>query len=143
MKARLSQLQKVSNPNLWVKQENKTIINLVNQTVFKTELRSVIYNVEEDMTEERTVAVSNVTFYGELQYLDERIKSMMIIGENMTPDGKQNVAACQVCGKEGYRTQIRDHIEANHVDGVVVPSNLCENTLRSQNALRKHKYCNH
>ena len=93
------------------------------------------------MSTERIVAVSNETFCGELQDLDEKIKSMMIIGENMTQNVKWKATACQVCGKEGYRTQIRDHIEANHVDGVVVPCNICEKTFRSRNALRNHKYC--
>ena len=107
---------------------------------FETEPMSDIYYVKEDMTEIKTVAVSNITFSGGLQDLDERIKSMMILGENMTQDGKKKATTCQVCGKEGYRTQIRDHIEANHVDGVVVPCNLCEKTFRSRNALRGHKY---
>ena len=66
------------------------------------------------MSTERIVAVSNETFCGELQDLDEKIKSMMIIGENMTQNVKWKATACQVCGKEGYRTQIRDHIKANH-----------------------------
>ena len=93
------------------------------------------------MTEERTVAVIKVSSSGELQDLDAKIKSMMILGENRTQDGKQTATVCQVCGKEGYRTQIRDHIEANHVDGLVVPCNLCEKTFRYRNALRNHKYC--
>ena len=93
------------------------------------------------MTEGRTVAVIKVSSPGELQDLDAKIKSKMILGENMTQDGKRTATVCQVCRKEGYITQIRDHIEANHVDGLVVSCNLCEKTIRYRNALRNHKYC--
>ena len=95
---------------------------------------------EEDSQEVKTVAVTNNSFSGDLTDLDEKVKSMMIIGQNMTPDGKQKGAACNVCGKEGYRTAIRDHIEAHHIVGVVVPCNSCEKTFRSRNALRVHMY---
>ena len=98
------------------------------------------YTPEEDKAEVKTVAVSNFSVSGELQEMDEQIKTMMVLGPNMTLDGKRPATVCQVCGKEGYRTQIRDHIEANHVDGLVVPCNLCEKTFRYRNALRVHQY---
>ena len=33
---------------------------------------------------------------------------------------------CKVCGKEGMGSAIKDHIEANHIVGIVLPCNLCE-----------------
>ena len=106
----------------------------------KNEENANVNLIEEDFHEVRTLAVSNISFSGDLKDLDEKVKSMMISGQNMTPDGRQKGAACSVCGKEGYRTAIRDHIEANHIVGVVVPCNICEKTFRSRNALRVHTY---
>ena len=49
--------------------------------------------------------------------------------------GKDCAKICKVCGKA---TAITNHIEANHLDGVSVPCNLCEKILRSRAALRTH-----
>ena len=95
---------------------------------------------EEGLLDVKTFAVSNISFSDELQDLDEKIKTMMIIGQNMTQGGRQKAYVCQVCGKEGYKTQIRDHIEANHVEGVSVPCKTCDKNFRSRNALRQHMY---
>ena len=49
--------------------------------------------------------------------LDGKIESMMGRGDNMVKlNSKQMIKAyvCQVCGKEGQWTKIRDHIETNH-----------------------------
>ena len=46
---------------------------------------------------------------------------------------------CKVCGKEGRGRDIKDHIEANHLEGIIIPCNLCDKTFRSRNALRLHK----
>ena len=58
---------------------------------------------------------------------------------NKSTDGRRLEARCKVCGKEGHGRNIKDHIEANHLDGVVIPCNLCEKTFRSRNGLRIHK----
>ena len=59
-------------------------------------------------------------FSGDLQALDEKVKSMMEKSQNMIPDGKQAngmpkramAFICKVCGKEGRVTTIKYHIEA-------------------------------
>ena len=86
---------------------------------------------------ERSVALPKAAFPGEMYELDEKLKTMMIRG-NPTPDRKTDYI-CQVCGKEGQLMQIRDHIEANHLEGIIVPCNHCEKSFRSRNALRCHK----
>ena len=69
--------------------------------------------------------------------LDESIKAMMETSENMIQVGKQQKRAeiCKVCGKEGYASDIKKHIEAKHVEGVSLPCNLCDKILRSRYAL--------
>ena len=46
---------------------------------------------------------------------------------------------CKVCGKEGKGSAIKDHIEANHLEGIVIPCNVCDKTFRSRNGFRLHK----
>ena len=59
--------------------------------------------------------------------------------QNKVADGSQIAYRCKVCGKEGFSTQIKDHIEANHIEGIVIPCNLCDKTFRSRNNFRQHK----
>ena len=40
------------------------------------------------------------------------------------------VYVCQSCGKEGTRPHIKNHIEANHLEGISIPCNICERTFR-------------
>ena len=75
---------------------------------------------------------------GDLQELDEKVKSMMGESPNLISNGKQRARTCKVCGKEGHGMNIRDHIETNHFEGISLPCNICERTFRSRNSLRKH-----
>ena len=83
---------------------------------------------------------------GDLQALDEKVKLMMEKGQRMIPHGKQRNGApmqatsfiCKICGKEGIRRVIRDHIEANHLEGISLPCDHCDKTFSSRDSLRKH-----
>ena len=90
---------------------------------------------------ERAVSISKDSYSGDLHELDDKIKTMMVLGDQ-TP-GRKTVYNCQVCGKKGQGMQIRDHIEANHLEGIVIPCNRCDKTYRSRNALRCHKRTHH
>jgi hypothetical protein len=92
--------------------------------------------------EEGVVALPNQTFSGEIQELDEQVTSMLSLGPNVMPDGKK-ASICQVCGKEGKRQNIKDHIEANHIDGISLPCNQCGKSFRSRSALRQHNTSHH
>ena len=63
--------------------------------------------------------------------------------QNLAPSGPHGSKAkiCKVCGKEGAGIAIRDHIEANHLEGVALPCNVCGKEFRSRMILRKHT-CN-
>ena len=63
--------------------------------------------------------------------LEERIKSMMEKSLNRIADGSRFADVCKVCGKEGFGRNIKDHIEANHIEGIVIPCSLCNKTFRS------------
>ena len=88
---------------------------------------------------ENTVAIPNYLS----EYLDKKVKSMMTKSQNMLPNGNRKADVCKVCGKEGYGSQIVKHIEANHLEGLVIPCNYCEKTFRSRNALGQHKLTYH
>ena len=92
---------------------------------------------------ETALALPKHEFSGDLHDLDEQIKTMMALGNNLLPTGKARATVCQICGKEGYPTQIRDHIEANHITGILIPCNKCEKTFRSRSALKAHCVRNH
>ena len=70
-------------------------------------------------------------FSWSLEELDAKVKSMMEKSENRN---QRNAGAdrCKVCGKEGHATAIKDHIEANHIEGIIIPCNLCDKTFRSK-----------
>ena len=78
-------------------------------------------------------------FSGDFQELDDNIKSMITKKKN----GISMIHACTVCGKEGYVSQIKKHIETNHVVGVTIPCNFCKKVFRSRDASRQHKLVRH
>ena len=80
-----------------------------------------------------------------LQELDETVKTMMETSENVIKVGNQQRRSkiCKECGKEGDATDIKRHIETNHLEGVSVPCNLCGKIFRSRNALSGHISKNH
>ena len=109
----------------------------------KISSNSHVEKSEKNYVSERAVALPKEDFFGDLQELDQKVLSMMVLGQNMTSNGKHRAFVCQVCGKEGQTSLIKDHIEANHLDGITVPCDLCERTFRSRRSLRNHKLHQH
>ena len=70
-------------------------------------------------TSSKEVAVVKQHFSGDIQELDEQIEMMIGRGGNLIKgNGKGlmgKVYVCQSCGKEGTRTNIKHHIQANHI----------------------------
>ena len=90
--------------------------------------------VPEDWpTDETNKQTETSTDYsGETLSLDEKISSLIVKGQNLvTSGGKQRRAhICTVCGKEAKWNIIRDHIEANHLEGVTIPCSFCDQVFR-------------
>ena len=93
--------------------------------------------------EKALVLTDKVTNNTDMESLDQQVKSMMTISENAAPYNQGRARICKVCGKEGSMTDIRNHIEAHHIDGISIPCGLCGQGFSSRNALKVHKYRNH
>ena len=91
---------------------------------------------------DNTIALAN-DFSGNLEELEERVRSMMEKSQNSYGNRNQKADICKVCGKEGMSNAIKDHIEANHLEGIVLPCNHCEKTFRCRNSLKKHMQKDH
>ena len=103
------------------------------------------FNDDAHINNKRVVAKMENFSEDLLAELDQKVKSLMEKGQNMISishgKGRMNrTSVCKVCGKEGQAVNIRDHIEANHLDGIALPCNFCEKTFRSRCNLRKHMY---
>ena len=63
--------------------------------------------------------------------LDEQINTMF--------KGETNNWTCSICGKNSkHKANIRQHIEANHIEGVVHPCDQCKEISRTRCGLLKH-----
>ena len=91
--------------------------------------------------ENRTLAIpGNIS--GDFEELDNMVKSMMENSQNRIANRKEFAKLCKACGKEGQASSIKDHIEANHLEGIIIPCSLCDKTFRSRAGLRQHKHKN-
>ena len=120
-----------------IKTEESTRDNLMN---------TLKPNVNAAKRAPRALAIAH-QFSGDLEALDQKVRSMVEKGENMIVVGKQKnglpmqkkTSICKVCGKEGQSTQIRDHVEANHLEGICIPCDKCDKTFGRRAILGMHK----
>ena len=56
----------------------------------------------------------------DLQHLDNKTNSMMVKTSNRSANGKL-LYKCTVCGNEAPQTNLKNHIEANYLEGISVP----------------------
>ena len=76
---------------------------------------------------------------GDLQELDARVKGLMNFGTRSMGGTMGKSRVCKLCGKEGIRQVIMDHIEENHIDGIAVPCNSCDKTFMTRTRFRLHQ----
>ena len=99
------------------------------------------FNSDEEnflKTENLPAGHAKLQFSGDLQDLEEKVKSLMELTENFVPNGKQRAHLCKMCGKEGLGSNIKNHIESYHLEDICVPCGICENTFKTRAALKLH-----
>ena len=94
---------------------------------------------------EKTVGFTECNKSVRLNQLDNQIRSMMEFSKNLVKNGPtmQRTRICKLCGKEGIYSNIKNHIEANHIIGFAHACEICGKTSRSRNGLKKHKRKEH
>ena len=79
-----------------------------------------------------------------LHQLDKRIQSMIKSRPSLAPANKGEepkcgrMHVCKVCGKEGSLSHLIEHIEANHITGVLHPCNMCGKSFKARFTLSQH-----
>ena len=87
---------------------------------------------------ENKVAPRN-SFSGE-EDLEERVKSLMEKSTKIVTESGFRVSyKCKVCGKEDASCHMKNHIEAKHLDDIVLSCDHCDNVFRTRNSLKCHK----
>ena len=132
-----------------MKSENPTIPVIANtqrnNVLFKTELPSTNTPFHSEYHHE-TVAFTKKELSEDIKELDKKIKTMMSRGDNMIRVGLKTMhssSVCNICGKEGRKHHIKDHIETKHLKGLSFPCNICGKTCRTRNSLRIHRLIKH
>ena len=90
---------------------------------------------EDESSEDTSVAIFNTSANTNSSYteLDETANSMI---ERVETGG----FSCKMCGKLEPKSKrdLRNHIEAKHIDGISIPCSQCGKYFRSRNSLTTH-----
>ena len=118
--------------------------NINNETVKQRNPPNLQSYAKQGRNQELTLPVNSSlavpgNFSVDFAELEEKVKSMMEKSYTNLGNGRGFAYLCKVCGKEGTNHHIKYHIEANHLEGVVIPCDICEKTFRCRNSFRKHE----
>ena len=92
----------------------------------------------EKLEDEKLIGKINSSIPTEtIENLDEEIKSLVELSNNMLSNGKQRASKCKVCGKEGLGGNIKTHIEVYHLQ-VLIPCTTCERVFKSRAFMKAH-----
>ena len=116
-------------------------LTFANQYVQKTNIQN---QTNTSIDSETTVALNGCKDPTNLVELDQQVKSMMRFSENYVRNKSQGRARiCNICGKEDNYTTIMRHIEANHLNNLKIPCQLCGKVLKNRNSLATHHSQSH
>ena len=83
--------------------------------------------------------ILQISGFSDLSDFNQKLKSMMTFSENFVPGiRKERARICNICGKEDNLTNMKNHIEANHLNGLSIPCKVCGNVFKTRNSLRVH-----
>ena len=130
----------ITDENQWTTQRQKPLVARNGVKVEETYEGTQKDNVESESS--KVVADLN-DFSGNLEDIDNKVKSLMEKSENYLAKGHQKADICKVCGKEGKSDAIKNHIEAKHLGGIVIPCDQCGKTYGCRDSLRRHMQKQH
>ena len=120
-------------------------------TIKKPQENHVVTNHRDDKTNCSNIKLEGTTNlfenienkrdnYVHIQGLDDKIRSLMTKSEKVIRNGgfPRKAYTCKVCGKEGKGSNIKSHIENNHIEGLSIPCNFCDETCKSRSSLDWH-----
>ena len=124
------------------KDSEKTVMD--NNQVFAAEDGLNYPNLQTPKSD-RTIAVQDqVQEVVDLEGVDQKIRLMMEKSQENFDSAGRAAIICKVCGKEGQRSNIWNHIEAKHVTSdVSYTCDLCGKGSKSRNGLFLHKSIYH
>ena len=123
--------------------ENKIIAPRETKSTFKKDENPVAPTTNKVEKIDGAVALTSFVSGVGLEELAETVKSFMEKTQQRTQNGRGYLYTCKVCGKEGQSIHVQNHIEANHLEGVSIPCNMCDMTARSRRELTEHKHTYH
>ena len=121
--------------NMSTKQETKVLKTEPCQSVAP----QVVCSSKPNMTPNYETAIIALDDISGFTDLNQKLKSMMKFSENYVP-GRRNERAriCNICGKEDNLTNMKVHIEANHLNRPTIPCQVCGKVFKTGNSLRVH-----
>ena len=75
--------------------------------------------------------------------LNVNIDTMMYRSENRIRSGNEIMTAYIVCRKEDRKSNLRNHIEGNHLGGASIPCKICDIPFKTRKSLSQHNSCFH
>ena len=109
------------------------------ESIGMNEKEQEIDDMANHLKADEAFALSNLDeSYESLEKLEKKLKTFMVKSEHLLPNKSQRATICKLCGKEGMISDIKKHIEANHLDGINLPCNRCERVFKSSRTLKDH-----
>jgi len=108
----------------------------------KTNLSNIKIDGISNLFEEKEKKRDN---YAHIQSLDKEIESLMTKSDKVIKIAgmPRKAYTCKICGKEGKGSNIKSHIEANHIEDISIPCNFCDECFKSRNSLDRHIFRAH
>ena len=106
-------------------------------TISRQKTVALKINTDQEYSSVKMVPLINREFSGDFQDLDDEINTMMTMGDYKIK--AKHVYTCNLCGKQGIKTNIKNHIEVNHIKGLSFSCNICEKSSASRPSLWEHK----
>ena len=111
--------------------ENKKEV-IDEQTIFEPGIVESVNMYMTRQTQEGKMISMNSKHFQSIEELDKYIEQQIL-----KTDGEYK---CYICNKTSkWRTNIKEHVEMMHIDGLSFDCSICGKTMSSKNTLRTHK----